>query len=55
MIDFMLKQTDPEIMKTQLLRLLGPIIRVTNYPLPPSQKLMLLDFLDKIQNSGFSI
>lgn len=55
MIDFMLKQTEPDIMKIQILRLLGPIIRVTNYPLPPNQKLMLLDFLNRIQNSGFSI
>ena len=38
MLKFMIKSTDNEIIKKQIVRIMGPVIRVANYSLHHRQK-----------------
>ena len=54
-IDFMVKTTDKGLVKNVILKIIGPILRVTNYQLTQNQKLTLLDFIHRMNVLGFNL
>lgn len=55
MIQFMIGKTDEKIIKRNMPRILGPIIRVGNYPIIPTQKIDVLNFIHDVNAMGYPI
>lgn len=53
MIKFMIKNTEPSILNPEIPRILGPIIRVSSYPLYQRQKERLLEFIKEMYCKGY--
>ena len=55
MIEFMLGKTDQVLIKKNMPKILGPVIRVGSYPIHPSQKIDVLNCVHDISEKGYSI
>jgi hypothetical protein len=55
MTEFLLAHTTPQLLEREVLRLVGPVLRICNYPLMQKQKLRALQLLGSVLGSGFSL
>ena len=52
---FLMRSAKREIIDQEILRIIGPVIRVINYPISMKQKLLLMDFLSSVYQKRFNI
>lgn len=55
MMKFLMRFTKREFIDKEILRIIGPIVRVANYPLQIKQKMLLMDFLSSVYQKRFNI
>ncbi len=55
MVDFMIKHTPRALAEKYILKIVGPIIRISNYPLLQRQKIRIMDLLIYISDQNFKI
>jgi hypothetical protein len=52
---FLMRYTKREIIDKEIARIVGPIVRVINYPILMKQKILLMDFLAAVHQKQFNI
>lgn len=55
MMQFLMKYTKREIIDKEILKIIGPIVRVVNYPLIMKQKILLMEFVSAVYQKRFNI
>lgn len=55
MIEFLIKHTPRALIENYILKIVGPIIRISNYPLLQKQKIRIMELLINILNQNFKI
>ena len=55
MMQFLMKYTKREIIDKEILKIIGPIVRVVNYPLLMKQKILLMEFVSAVYQKRFNI
>ena len=55
MLEFLMAHTPRVLLEKYILKIVGPIIRISNYPLLMRQKLKIIEFLISIFKSNFKI
>ena len=55
MMGFLIKYAKREFIDKEILKIVGPVIRVVNYPLSMRQKINLMDFLSSVYLKRFNI
>lgn len=55
MFEFIMKHTTRSIIEKEILRIVGPIIRISNYPLLQKQKIKIMSVLINILKESFKI
>lgn len=55
MIEFLLKRTPRSLIEAYILKIVGPIIRISNYPLFLKQKLRIMELLISILRQSYKI
>lgn len=55
MIEFLIRRTPRKLMEKYILKVVGPVIRISNYPLLQKQKLRIMELLNSILNQGFKV
>ena len=55
MLQLMLTQTSKVLLDRYILRMVGPVIRIANYPLLPRQKIRIIELLISILNQKLNI
>lgn len=53
--EFIMEHTPRELMEKEILRIVGPIIRISNYPLLQKQKIRIMEVLIAILSKAFKI
>jgi hypothetical protein len=55
MFEFIMSHTPKELVEREILRIVGPIIRISNYPLLQKQKIRIMELLISILKQTFKI
>jgi hypothetical protein len=55
MFEFIMSHTPKELVEREILRIVGPIIRISNYPLLQKQKIRIMELLVSILKQSFKI
>ena len=55
LLEFMVAHTSRELAEKYILKIVGPIIRISNYPLLQRQKIRIMELLIKIRNQKFKL
>jgi hypothetical protein len=55
MFEFIMAHTTKELVEKEILRIVGPIIRISNYPLLQKQKIRIMELLISILRQSFKI
>lgn len=54
MTKFLIKNAEPQLLNPYITKILGPIIRVSSYPLYQRQKEKLLEFIKELYCKGYN-
>lgn len=55
MFEFIMAHTPKELVEPEILRIIGPIIRISNYPLLQKQKIRIMELLISVLKQNFRI
>jgi len=55
MIDFVLDHTTKALIDKQILKIVGPLIRISNYPLLQKQKIRVMELLSTILKQNYKL
>lgn len=55
MLEFLIRHTSRKLVEKYILKIVGPVIRISNYPLLQRQKIKIMELLMSIINQNYKI